>query len=245
MCALLQGFGNQLTASAAVLAGVIGVHQHHLSPGTCSLGDTQGLELSPASIQNRHVQARLGCCPIGQVGAFPLRVRLGCGRLAHLGDLQVFKDQHAIAVDQRAGGFVLKIVPLVADPSVRCCQRKSRPLASMGPALFAVLGLLQEFDTLQPTAVGAWVLNRFPRRERGKVEEAQVNANGLFTGRQRFLFYLTGKGDIPLIHLPLDGHGFDGPLQRSVYTYLEVTNLGEGEHLPSEGEAGLGIGEQS
>ena len=139
----LQRFRNQLTTAAALLARVVGVHQHHLSPGTCSLGDTEGLELSPASIQNGRVQARLGCCPIGQVGAFLLRVRLGFGRLAHLGDLQVFQDHHAKAIDQRAGGFVLKIVPLVADPSVRCCQRERRPLASMGPTLFAVLGLLQ------------------------------------------------------------------------------------------------------
>jgi hypothetical protein len=50
MGTFLERFGNQLTASAAVLARVIGVHQHHLSPGACSLGDTEGLEGSPASI---------------------------------------------------------------------------------------------------------------------------------------------------------------------------------------------------
>ena len=50
MGAFLERFRNQLTTAAAALAGVIGVHQHHLSPGTCSLGDTEGLEVSPASI---------------------------------------------------------------------------------------------------------------------------------------------------------------------------------------------------
>ena len=65
---------------------------------------------------------------------------------------------------------------------MRCCQRESCPLAPMGSALFAVHGLLQQFKALQSSAVGARVLNRFPRRERGKVQEAQVNANGFSTG---------------------------------------------------------------
>ena len=80
MRALLQGLGNQLTTAAATLARIVGVHHHHhLSPGACSIGDTQGLEVSPASIQNRRVQTRPGRRPVGQVLPLLLRVRLGPG----------------------------------------------------------------------------------------------------------------------------------------------------------------------
>ena len=87
MRALPQGFGNELTTPAAVLARVIRVHHHHVTPGACSLGDTEGLELSPTSIQNGLVQARFRAGPIRHIGAFLLRVGLGCGRLGHVRDL--------------------------------------------------------------------------------------------------------------------------------------------------------------
>ena len=81
MRALLQGLGNELTTPAALLARVIGVHHHHVPPGAFSLGDTEGLELSPTSIQNGLVQARFRAGPIRHIGAFLLRVRLGAGAL--------------------------------------------------------------------------------------------------------------------------------------------------------------------
>ena len=98
MRALLQGLGNELTTPAAVLAGVIGVHQHHLPPGACSLGDTEGLELSPTSIQNGLYSGPPSRWPHwADRLPFVLRVGLGFGRLAHVRDLQVFKDDQAKA----------------------------------------------------------------------------------------------------------------------------------------------------
>jgi hypothetical protein len=102
----LQRFRNQLTTAAALLARVVGVHQHHLPSGTCSLGGAEGLEMSPTSIQHGRVEASFRAGPIGQEGAYLLWVRLGFGRLAHRGDVQVFQDHHAKAIHQGTCGFV-------------------------------------------------------------------------------------------------------------------------------------------
>ena len=140
MRALLQRLGNELTTPAADLAGVIGVHKHHVPPGACSLGDTEALELSPTSIQNGLVQARFRAGPIRHIGAFLFWVGLGGGRLGHVRDLQVFKNHRAKAVDQGTRCLVVKVAPLVAHPSMRFCQRDRGPFAPMGTALLAVLG---------------------------------------------------------------------------------------------------------
>ena len=104
-----------------------------------------------------------------------LRVRLRFRCFAHVRDLQVFKDHGSKAIDQRTRGLVVEVVPLVAYPAMGFGQGNRRAFAPMRATLLAVLGLLQPFDLLQPSAVGTWVLNGFPSRERGKMEESQVN----------------------------------------------------------------------
>ncbi len=140
MRALLQRLGNQLATAAAHLAGVRGVHSHHVSTGACSLGDTEGLEVSPASISDGRVQTRLGRCPIRQIGAFLFRVRLRFRCFGHVRDLQVFQDHCSKAVHQRTRGLMVEVPPLVAHPPMGFSQRESGPFAPMGTALFAILG---------------------------------------------------------------------------------------------------------
>jgi hypothetical protein len=73
----LQRFRNQFTTAAALLACVVGIYHHHLPPGTCSLGGTEGLEVSPTSIQNGRVEASFRAGLVGQEVACLLWVQLG------------------------------------------------------------------------------------------------------------------------------------------------------------------------
>ena len=69
--------------------------------------------MSPASIKNGCVEASLDAGPIGQIGAFLLRVRFGFGRFAHVEDVEVFKDDQPKAIHKRTCRFVLKVLALV------------------------------------------------------------------------------------------------------------------------------------
>ena len=230
MGTFLERFRNQLTAAAAALAGVIGVHQRHVSPGTCSLGDTEALGIVPTSIKNGRVQASFRTGPVGQIGTFLFRVRLGFGCLAHLRDLQVFKNQGSKVVHQRMRGLMVEVFPLVAYPAMGFGQGNRRAFAPMRATLLVILGRLQELDPLQPAAVVTWVLNGFPSRERGKMEESQVKTYRLFAGRQGFFFHLTREGDVPVVHVALDGDRFHLAHQRAVQSHQHVSDFGKGQH---------------
>jgi hypothetical protein len=65
MHALLQCFRHEFTTSAACLAGVAGVNQHHLSTGAFSLIDRELLELAPGRIQNTFIKGRVKPLPSG------------------------------------------------------------------------------------------------------------------------------------------------------------------------------------
>ena len=54
------------------------------------------------------------------------------------------------------------------------------------------------------------------------MQDAQVQADGFRTGRQRLLFYFTGEGDVPVVHIPLDRAGFDLTHQWTVQPDLET-----------------------
>src|SRR5689334_9435214 len=84
--------GDEFLTATALLARVVGVHKHHLPSGAFSLGDTVGLELSPASIENRQIQASFSASPLGQIRAVLLRVRFRVRSGTHIGDPEVFKD---------------------------------------------------------------------------------------------------------------------------------------------------------
>ena len=183
MGAFLQGLGDQLATAAALLTRIVGVRQHDVPPGACSLGGTEGLELSPASVKNRCVEASLGAGSIGQIHVCPLRVSLGFGYFAHVGDLQVFKDHHAKTVDQCPGCFVLEVPPLIAH---RLCAwpGRARPASVDGSHAFCGPWLLQEFRWLLPLAVVARVPDGFPGGHCGKVQQAQVQPAASSLGRQ-------------------------------------------------------------
>ncbi|HEX6778163.1 MAG TPA: hypothetical protein VF099_08175, partial [Ktedonobacterales bacterium] len=85
MPALRQVFLHDGPTVAASLARQAGVHKHDLSPGTRSLGNTEGLELAPASIKDRGIQTSFGAGSIGQIRAALVRVRFGGRRGAHVG----------------------------------------------------------------------------------------------------------------------------------------------------------------
>jgi hypothetical protein len=76
------------------------------------------------------------------------------------------------------------------------------------------------------------------------VQEFQVNANGLLVLFQWFVFHFTGKYDVPLVALSLDGAGFDRAFDCSMQLDFDAPNLRERDAtLMREGKTCLGIGE--
>src|SRR5579871_723602 len=134
--------GDQLLAPAAKLACVIGVNKRYLSSGACSLGDTEGLELSPASIQNRQIQTSFGAGSIGQICAIVVWVGFGVRRLTHVGDIHFFKDERAKAIHQSTRCLVLKVRTLIADLAVSFCQGNGYTFVATRAFLLVVFGLL-------------------------------------------------------------------------------------------------------
>ena len=219
------------------MAGIVGVYKQHAASGACSLGDAELLELAPASIQNSGIQARLGRCPIGQIVPLLLRVRLGFGRLAHVGDLQVFKHEQPKPVDQGACGLVVEVFPLVPHLAMRLCQRDRRAFTAVAALLFPVLGLLQPLQALQAFAVEPGVLNGLAGREGRKMQQAHIKAHGLFTGRQWLLFHFTGESDLPVIHVALDRAGFHLAQHRTMQSNFDVPDFSEGEDVPERAQS--------
>src|SRR5712692_1620423 len=69
----------------------------------------------------------------------------------------------------------------------------------------------------------ARILDRASIGERGKVQQAKVNANSFFSGMvDDFLLYRTGKNDIPVIRFSLDRAGF-----HLAYWWASFLALGE------------------
>src|SRR5215469_10393799 len=103
------------------------------------------------------------------------------------------------------GKLMVKVFSLVADLAMRFCQGNRGAFASMAAILPPVLHLRKRLDPLQATPIVAGVLNLFACRKRGKVHDAQVQANGLLRSGQRgFLWHFAGERGIPLVYVTPD-----------------------------------------
>ena len=106
---------------AASLARHPGVHKLYYASGTRSLGNTEGLELSPASIKDRLIQTSFGAGSIRKVCAFVVRVGFRVWGSAHIENLQIFKDERTKAIHQGTRRFVLQVFALIPHLAMRFC----------------------------------------------------------------------------------------------------------------------------
>jgi hypothetical protein len=132
MPAFVQVFGYQLTTIAAHLAGIVGIHKHHLPSGAFSLGDTERLELSPPSIENGFVEASLSARPIRQIGALFVWIGFGFGRFAHIENVEVFENEQTEAIHERTSCFVLKVLPQLSEPCDALLPMRSQHVYGVG-----------------------------------------------------------------------------------------------------------------
>src|SRR5579884_2986593 len=105
-------------------------------------------------------------------GLFVLFRFWGC---RHVGDLEIFKDDHPITGDQFAGFLVMEISTTIAHFAIE--PRKFlllRPVASMRARLTPIDLVMSRNDLFFFPSVMAWILNRLPGREHGKGLNAQV-----------------------------------------------------------------------
>ena len=105
-----------------------------------------------------------------------------------------------------------KIGALVAYFAMRLPYAQYGFSAAMGTTFLACEGLLEHCEFLFALAKVAGVLYRTSIRERGKVQQAKINAYCIIAIFQRFRFHLASKHHIPVIAFPFDGTRFDLPL---------------------------------
>ena len=106
--------------AATDLAGILGVHEQDVPASVRSFVGTELLEQAPTSIDNTLVDSAFGRRPIGQVG--PVFILLWLGALAHIGRLQLLKDNRSVGIDQLPALLVQKITPLVANLPMGLCH---------------------------------------------------------------------------------------------------------------------------
>lgn len=222
-------------APAAQLASLVGVHEQDGDMrGALSLRIHHPGECRPPSIVNTLIQTSFGRCPVGQKRS--LRgILFWFGTPAHIPGFEVLKDDRLVTVHQNTSFFVQKVLSLVADMAVASADLASRFLASVAPAFLAGKRLLFLCEHLFRGAQVARVLDRVSGRERGEVQQAQVNANR-FVGVWPFGLrgHLTREADVPVGPLPFDRRGLDGSLNGSVQLDLDAAQAGDGQSLLGE-----------
>jgi hypothetical protein len=127
-------------------------------------------------------------------------------------DLDILKDQDLIALYQLLCCFVLEVPSLPCNLAMGFGNQLAGFVSAMPPLLLAGKGLLPLLKHLLSSTVVARMLNHLTVAERRQVRNTQVNSNILIAHRELLRrIYLTGKGDVPLIHLAFDRDGFDVP----------------------------------
>src|SRR5258708_36848429 len=125
MPAFLQIFGNHHPTLATALAGIPGVHFENASAGTLSLALADPHKLPPSRVANAFIQARFTTGSIGQI--LPGLCVLFCfWPPAQVGGLEIFKAEESIPLDQLTCFFVVEIVPLIANMSMKLTDLSAR-----------------------------------------------------------------------------------------------------------------------
>ena len=166
----------QAPARRAGLAGGVPAVDHDQAPAVPGRLVLQlAAELTPARVMDRLVQPGLGCRPVRQVGAWPIRVRPGRGSAGHVADGQVFDHEHVMAADQPGAGAVQEISPGRADFPVRAGHLRLRLDAVRGPFLAAGQPPLIPGKSTSPAGQLPRIGDLLTVRGDGEVFDAQVH----------------------------------------------------------------------
>ncbi len=224
-------FGDQ---GAAAATGLRGVAWGDFDDGAASFfrfACRHPREVSPRGIQNTLVETAFGGCSVGQKRAgFLVLFRLGLGD--HVGDLEVFKDERAILLDQAARLLMQEILATVPRLAVQCRQLTLGPVAPMAATCAPRELLVRFLDLFLGGTRDAWVVDGDSIGEHGIAFQANINAYRLsrtVKGRRRIKGVLHAEHGVPLVSLSFNGAGFDLALDGTMHHDLDMTNLGEGQ----------------
>ena len=104
-------------AEVARLGGVPGVHRDDFTSSFFRFVGDASQQLSPARSQDLTIQRSLGGCPVRVETSLNIRARR---RTPHqIGDLQLFVNDHVVAVDESTRHLVSEIAALTSDPAMQ------------------------------------------------------------------------------------------------------------------------------
>jgi hypothetical protein len=224
------------TAGVAGDAGVAGVHAHHSPPGALSLGGEDAGELCPARVEDAAVQAALG----GDVGSRLLD--RAAGRGGHAAHPQGLKRQRVAGVDQRPGGLVVEVPPLLADLAPLPGELAADALVVPGARPSALLAALQVGDACLGGVEEAGVADDLPVAGGQEPRHSHVDAD---RPARRWQWLHLGFGDhddVPAAVLPLQLQRLHPADHGAVLVDLDPPDRLEGRVRPSAVVGGFPLG---
>ena len=225
MNTIRQSFFNQLSTSRASLACVARINERHGSAGACCLVSRELHELSP------------GCFSNGFSDAFK-------SILPHIFNVQFFKGDDLIGLNQFTRKFMCKILTFIDDS-----------LVNMGDGFFSLLSFKAAILFLRKFALRfcqgfffcfekAGILNFLTGRKSGKRRKANINTNHRINFRQWTNFNFTGKTSIPFARRsPANSQGFNGSFNIPMLSNLNGTNLRQLKPVINKTKSALREGE--
>src|SRR5579884_1102550 len=203
---ILQGFLDlwELSACATALGRVVGRNCDDLNASTFRLAAQNREECSPSHIIGRFCQSGF----------------------ANARYVEVLVSNHAMFLDQRTGGFVMKVTPFVGNVLMLFLKEPDRFLAPVRSLLAPCYLALCASEGLLCLAVVLGRLDFLPFMSDKEGLEAQVNANGRIGGRLNFaLTQVTGEHDVPIPCFSFEGDGFNHPIPLSMPFDLEQADI--------------------
>lgn len=136
-------------------------------------------QLAPAIGQDPPVETSLGTAPIWQVGAGPVRGRLGLGAPRHLGDPQVFHADDVEPPGEIRAGLLDPVLTTVATPRVQLGDRGLHSLAAVGTKVASRKPTLQILESLLFSLRQPRAAQELTRGHGGRDGDAAVHAGDL------------------------------------------------------------------
>lgn len=185
-----QGHSGQGATLAARLGGVPRVHRDNCNPSLCRFGLQYREELCPPHVE----------CGLRQSSA------------GDAANVEGFVPDATVAPNEREGGFVVPVAPLVGDVLVQPCHPLSRLLAALAP--FLAPGEVALCPS-QLAVCGAVELRRRDalavRRDEER-RQPQVDADLGVGGRlDRGIPQVAGDDNVPAIRFAGEGQRLDSP----------------------------------
>ncbi len=204
-----QLLGDNFTATRTQLGGVAWINQYDTPASTCRLARRDLYELIPRSVTNALVHAAVVA-------------------VHHVGNIQIFKGDQLVHVDQLARFLVRKVVAAIGDSLVNMIER---PFATV--KLWRALRLfrqatLHSCECIFVLAEKTGIVDLAAIAHSCEVSQANVDSGYLVCGHQRIGFNDTGETRVPVTDsITLNGQSLTLPSHGTVQLDFDITDLGQ------------------